>query len=445
MSWNYPIDAGNQGLNPSSSIWQSANGAFTGNFSAAAFEAARGEDALSENASVGSASAHTDGSSPSTVAQYAVARSLIPRALRTSHHHFEHCSQNLTQSSGSSEAQYQACVHELQTAIRCSEVKLNKYKKLLSDAGLTDCLSRLNCNPEALAANANNPPLVNKSLEVAVRLKDQQKELQTLQEHRRVRSLLQTLGSSSSTSGDTETALMAPVRRRHADAVALMKAQLQVELDSYLNVTPMFQTCLAGWQTHALKLRNTLTVDIKRTLAQQLCSYKVQLDALRSKAHALARVYYDMLPPDKKQSTNSEHVYAAVISAIDARCNVVHSVQQCVPQVNESAPVLANIGVLNAGLSGSLSRQNDFTLTFPLSVDAADLCYQKFAQNGLVVPRQVCVTDRSLLLSLPKLSLCKYVLSETDVLSRDADTVWIDKPNEHWSKLHHQFVLAAWT
>jgi hypothetical protein len=38
-----------------------------------------------------------------------------------------------------------------------------------------------------------------------------------------------------------------------------------------------------------LKLRNTLTVDIKRTLAQQLCSYKVQLDALRSKAHALAR------------------------------------------------------------------------------------------------------------------------------------------------------------
>jgi hypothetical protein len=113
--------------------------------------------------------------------------------------------------------------------------------------------------------------------------------------------------------------------------------------------------------------------------------------------------------------------------------------------VNEAAPVLANIGVLNAGLSGSLSRQNDFTLTFPLSVDAADLCYQKFAQNGLVVPRQVCVTDRSLLLSLPKLSLCKYVLSESDVLSRDADTVWIDKPNEHWSRLHHQFVLAAWT
>jgi hypothetical protein len=69
MSWNYPIDAGNQGLNPRSSIWQSANGAFTGNFSAAAFEAARGEDALSENASVGSASNHTDGSSPSTVAQ----------------------------------------------------------------------------------------------------------------------------------------------------------------------------------------------------------------------------------------------------------------------------------------------------------------------------------------------------------------------------------------
>jgi hypothetical protein len=65
MSWNYPIDAGNQGLNPSSSIWQSANGAFTGNFSAAAFEAAR-DDALSEDASVGSASAHTDGSSPST-------------------------------------------------------------------------------------------------------------------------------------------------------------------------------------------------------------------------------------------------------------------------------------------------------------------------------------------------------------------------------------------
>jgi hypothetical protein len=122
-----------------------------------------------------------------------------------------------------------------------------------------------------------------------VRLKEQQKELQTLQEHRRVRSLLQTLGSSSSTSGDTETVQMAPIRRRHADAVALMKAQLQVELDSYLNVTPMFQTCLAGWQAHAVKLRNTLTVDIKRTLAQQLCSYKVQLDALRSKAHALAR------------------------------------------------------------------------------------------------------------------------------------------------------------
>ena len=48
----------------------------------------------------------------------------------------------------------------------------------------------------------------------------------------------------------------------------------------------------------------------------------------------VSAVYYDMLPPDKKQSTNSEHVYAAVLSALDARGNVVHSVQQCVPQVH---------------------------------------------------------------------------------------------------------------
>jgi hypothetical protein len=361
----------------------------------------------------------------------------------------------------------------LQSAIKVSEQELIVYKQQLSDAGLTKVLSLLSSNLEALAVQTDSPPLVVKSTEVALRLRKQQQQLQELREQYRVRSVLQTLSSGNEKGCCSE---LAPIRKRHADIALLMKTQLQVELDNYLTATPYYLISLKGWQMHALQLRNHPIVDLRLTLTPQLCAYKVQLDAIRDAAAELAAAWYRSLPSDKQHHLDTAKILAAAVDAIDARCFLLAKTQQLIDEGSEP-----DFTELNAHLAGRVACSSS-VMHFQVAADNSKVRWtavepelrwevappvhlhpaQSFqfsafppAAAAIAAPAAAAAAstptafDSKLLLPLPELGLKwdnKTNLTEADVLSSDSHmVVWIDKSNDHWSTLHHQFVLAAWT
>jgi hypothetical protein len=340
-------------------------------------------------------------------------------------------------------------VSDLQSAIKVSEQELAIYKQQLSDAGLTKVLSLLSSNLETLAVQADSPLLVVKSTEVALRLKKQQQQLQEMQEQYRVRSVLQTLSSGN----ERENSELAPIRKRHADIVLLIKAQLQVQLDNYLTATPYYLISLKGWQVHAQQLRNKPSVDLRRMLTTQLCAYKAQLDALRDEVAASAVALHNALPKATQQHFSTAGLTAAALKAIDARDALLAKAQQLVDKGTEP-----DIKALNASLAGSMTHQMPseiIVLQFPISADAIRPFWEVTVASTLktlasCTPPSATYSSRPVtspsLLPLPKLSFksCK-TSTEADVLSCDSATIWSSAPNDHWSPLHHQFVLAAWT
>jgi hypothetical protein len=377
------------------------------------------------------------------------------------------CDTERSSCSAAAEDERSTAVADLQSAIKVSEQELTVYKQQLSDAGLTKVLFLLSSNLEALAVQADSPLLVVKSTEVALRLKKQQQQLQELHEQYRVRSVLQTLGGTN----ERVVNELAPIRKQHADNVRLMKAQLQVELDNYLTATPYYLISLKGWQTHALQLRNKPTVDIRLTLTPQFCAYKAQLIAIRDAAAAVAAARYNSLPFDKQQNVNIAKITAATVDAIDARCTLLAKTQQLIDEGSEP-----DLNELNTCLIGNVAGSR-FVMRFPVSAGESEVRWTavkpearwEVAPPAHLPPAQLftfsanppapaaasaaavstpAAFDSKLLLPLPKLGLsCHNTidLPEAEVMSCGSDTVWIDKPNDQWSTLHHQLVVAAWT
>eukprot|EP00953_Heterococcus_sp_UTEX-ZZ885_P036011 18572-Heterococcus_DN1.PRE.1 len=337
------------------------------------------------------------------------------------------CDTERSSCSAAAEDERSTAVADLQSAIKVSEQELTVYKQQLTE------------NLEALAVQTDSPLLVVKSTEVALRLKKQQQQLQELQEQYRVRSVLQTLGGTNERVNE-----LAPIRKRHADIVLLMQAQLQVQLDNYLTVTPYYLISVKGWQVHAQQLRNKPSVDLRRTLTPQLCAYKAQLDAIRDAAAAVAAARYNSLPLDKQQYLDTAKITAAAVDAIDARCALLVKTQQLIDKGTEP-----DFDELNTCLIGRVAGSR-FVMRFPVSAGESEVRWEEvssFQQHqfggfpgapAFALGATPAAFDSKLLLPLPTLGLsCSGDLTEEDVVSCGSDTVWIDKPNDHWSAQHH--------
>jgi BTB/POZ domain len=248
----------------------------------------------------------------------------------------------------------------------------------------------------------------------------------------------------------------APTSPSHADSVQLMKLEVHAALEEYLQSADWKQLTLVGWQKHALELRNSLkAVRMEGALLVQLNAYENELTGVLQRCKPLWDAFCNCHPA-LRSSCKPATEDAPVMALEQAICKRHDATRKLLAAVSGGTVADPSVSSLNERLSAKFRvdgpKAASFDCTVPISSEAEQECvWCGGPQTGYAmtfIAATACI-DEALQVRLPPLTLVGVIDKRqhsqcgSQVLSTSYST-WEEPPNDHWSPLHDQFVLAAW-